>query len=49
MYNIAVVGMGYVGLSMAVLLSLKNKVIALDVVEERVCQINEKKSPISDE
>lgn len=46
--NITVVGTGYVGLSNAVLLSQHNEVIALDIVDERVRLINEKKSPIQD-
>lgn len=45
---IAVVGIGYVGLSMAVLLAQHNKVIAVDVVPEKVEMINNKKSPIVD-
>ena len=46
--KIAVVGIGYVGLSIAVLLAQKNEVIAVDVVPEKVKLINNKKSPISD-
>lgn len=46
--KIAVAGTGYVGLSNAVLLSQHNKVIALDLVQEKVDQINAKKSPIED-
>lgn len=46
--NITVVGMGYVGLSNAVLLAQNNQVKALEVVEEKVALINEKKSPIVD-
>ncbi len=46
--NIAVVGTGYVGLSLAVLLSQHNKVAAVDIVKEKVDLINNKKSPISD-
>lgn len=46
--NIAIVGMGYVGLSNAVLLSQYNDVIALDIVQEKVDMINDKKSPIGD-
>lgn len=46
--KIAVAGTGYVGLSMAVLLSQHNEVFALDIVEEKVSLINNKKSPISD-
>lgn len=47
-YKIAVVGIGYVGLSNAVLLSQNNKVYALDVNKERVEKINSKQSPIKD-
>ncbi len=46
--RIAVAGTGYVGLSMAVLLSQHNEVTAVDVVAEKVALINEKKSPIAD-
>lgn len=46
--NIAVAGMGYVGLSLAVLLAQNNHVVAVDVVERKVDLINQKKSPISD-
>ncbi len=46
--NITVVGTGYVGLSLAVLLSQYNKVTAVDIVKEKVNLINNKKSPISD-
>lgn len=45
---IAVAGVGYVGLSNAILLSQNNQVYALDVVQEKVDMINEKKSPIID-
>lgn len=48
-YTIAVAGMGYVGLSIAVLLSQKQKVYAVDVVPEKVELVNSKKSPIKDE
>ena len=47
--NIAVAGAGYVGLSMAVLLSQHNAVKAVDIVPAKVALINEKKSPIVDE
>lgn len=46
--NIAVAGMGYVGLSLAVLLAQKNHVVAVDIVEEKVNLLNQRKSPISD-
>ena len=45
---IAIAGTGYVGLSNAVLLSQHNKVYALDIIEEKVELINNKKSPIKD-
>lgn len=47
--KIAIVGMGYVGLSIAVLLSQKNHVIAVDVVPEKVDFINRRISPVNDE
>ncbi|WP_350342380.1 nucleotide sugar dehydrogenase [Proteinivorax tanatarense] len=46
--KIAVAGTGYVGLSNAVLLAQHNEVLALDIVEEKVNLINNKKSPIVD-
>lgn len=48
-YNIAVAGAGYVGLSVSVLLAQKNRVVVVDVIQERVDMINEHKSPINDE
>lgn len=48
-YKIAVAGTGYVGLSLAVLLSQHNQVTAVDIVPEKVEMINNKKSPIQDE
>ncbi len=45
---IAVAGTGYVGLSIATLLSQHHKVYAVDIVPEKVKMINEKKSPIVD-
>ncbi|MBQ8822014.1 MAG: nucleotide sugar dehydrogenase [Lachnospiraceae bacterium] len=46
--KIAVAGTGYVGLSLAVLLSQNNEVTAVDIVEEKVALINNRKSPIVD-
>lgn len=48
-YCIAVAGIGYVGLSNAVLLAQNNSVIAVDVVKEKVDMINRKESPIRDD
>lgn len=48
-YNIAVAGTGYVGLSLAVLLAQHNKVIAVDIVPEKVEKINHYTSPIQDD
>ena len=48
-YRIAVAGTGYVGLSMAVLLSQHNEVTAVDIIPEKVDLINSRKSPIQDE
>ena len=47
--NIAVAGTGYVGLSIATLLSQHHKVTAVDIVPEKVELINNRKSPIQDE
>ncbi|MDE7211372.1 MAG: nucleotide sugar dehydrogenase [Lachnospiraceae bacterium] len=48
-YNIAVAGTGYVGLSLAVLLAQHNHVTAVDIIKEKVEQINNRISPIRDE
>lgn len=47
--NIAIAGTGYVGLSLATLLSQHNHVMAVDIIPEKVKLINEKKSPIQDD
>ena len=47
--KIAVAGTGYVGLSIATLLSQRNTVVAVDVLPEKVEKINRKESPIADE
>ncbi|HOI23920.1 MAG TPA: helix-turn-helix domain-containing protein [Spirochaetales bacterium] len=47
-YRIAVAGTGYVGLSLAVLLSQYNQVTAVDVIPEKVDKINRRESPIID-
>ena len=47
--KIAVAGTGYVGLSLAVLLSQHNEVVAVDVVPEKVEKLNRWVSPIKDE
>ena len=48
-YHIAVVGAGYVGLSLAILLSQYNHVIAVDIVPEKVDKINKKQFPVQDD
>lgn len=48
-YKIAVAGTGYVGLSIATLLSQHHQVVAVDVIPEKVDLINQRKSPIQDE
>ena len=47
--KIAVAGTGYVGLSIATLLSQHHEVVAVDVVPEKVELINHRRSPIQDE
>ena len=46
--KMAVVGMGYVGLSISILLAQHNEVVALDVIKEKVDMINNHISPIQD-
>ena len=46
--KIAVVGIGYVGLSLATLLSQNNEVVAVDILPEKIEMINNRKSPIKD-
>lgn len=48
-YTIAVAGTGYVGLSIAILLSQHHKVYAVDIIPEKVDMVNQHKSPIQDE
>lgn len=48
-HTIAVAGTGYVGLSIATLLSQHHKVYAVDIVSEKVDMVNQRKSPIQDE
>lgn len=48
-HTVAVAGTGYVGLSIATLLSQHHRVYAVDIIPEKVEQINQRKSPIQDE
>ena len=47
--NVAVAGTGYVGLSLATLLSQHNHVMTVDIILEKVDMVNHRKSPIQDE
>ncbi len=46
--KVTVVGMGYVGLSLAVLLAQNNDVVAVDILEDKVKMVNDGQSPIAD-
>ena len=46
--KIAVAGIGYVGLSVSVLLAQNNSVVAIDIVKEKVDMVNKRESPIKD-
>ena len=48
-YKVAVAGTGYVGLSIATLLSQHHQVTAVDIIPEKVDMINNRKSPIQDD
>ena len=48
-YKIAVAGTGYVGLSIATLLSQHHQVMAVDIIPEKVELLNNRKSPIQDD
>lgn len=47
--NIAVIGLGYVGLSLATLLAQNHHVIAVDISEEKVASVNSRQSPVKDD
>ena len=47
--KIAVAGIGYVGMSMAVLISQKHSVVAVDIMKEKVDAVNRRQSPVQDE
>ena len=46
--KLTIVGMGYVGLANGVLLSKNNEVVILDICDEKIAKLNQKKSPIKD-
>lgn len=48
-YNITVAGIGYVGLSVSVLLSQQNTVVAVDIDDEKINRVNQRVCPIKDE
>lgn len=47
-FTIAIAGIGYVGLSNAILLAQRNNVYAVDVVKEKINMVNNRKSPLVD-
>ena len=47
-FTIAVAGIGYVGLSNAILLAQRNTVYAVDVLKEKINMVNNRKSPLVD-
>lgn len=49
MHNITIAGIGYVGLSLAVLLAQNNKVTAIDLIQEKADMLQSRKSPVADQ